>query len=117
MESKRLRSNALTNGAYLLIDSFNGALSDFADETTVDAYDTKKKAIREVIDRVHILAKFHEDEFDANEMPPFPTDKDIQTEMSKRGKLKYVSEDGCGYTWQIIFNPSISIRNAQMAKC
>ena len=117
MESKRLRSNALTNGAYLLIDSFNGALSDFADETTVDAYDTKRTAIREVIDRVHVVAKFHEEGFDANEIPPFPTDENIQTEMSKRGKLKYVSGDGCGYTWQIIFHPLISIREAQMAKC
>ena len=40
----RTKERNMSNGAYLLIDSLEGALSDFADETIVDAYPTEEDA-------------------------------------------------------------------------
>lgn len=97
------------NGAYLLVDSFEGALSDFADETIVDAYPTEEDAIHEVVDRVHALARYHSELHAANELAEFPSDDDMLSELSRNWKLKYVSSDGCKYIWQIVFNPSVSI--------
>ena len=71
------RKHKCGSGCCLLVDRFEGALSDFADETVVDVYDTKRSAIREVKCRVHDLEKFHKDDFDASEIPPFPSDDDI----------------------------------------
>ena len=98
MDNHREKCARVSNGGCLLIDSFEGALSDFADETVVDAYDTKGMAIHEVIDRVHCLAKCHKDEFAADEIPPFPSDEDMMSELSGKWKLKYVSADGCKYS-------------------
>lgn len=99
----------MSNGAYLLVDSFEGALSDFADETMVDAYPTEEVAIHEVMDRVHCLARCHRELFTADEMAEFPSDDDMLSELSRNWKLKYVSSDGCKYVWQIVFNPGVSI--------
>lgn len=90
---------------YLILDSFEGAESDFADETVVDPYETMEAAICEVVKRVRMLAKCHEEEFAANTMPQFPSDDEMLSSLRKGGTLKYVSADGCKYTWQIIANP------------
>ncbi len=100
-----LREKRESNNGYLLIDSFEGALSDFADETVVDFYDTKIKAMHEVVDRVHYLANCHNDEFAIDEIPKFPSDKEVMTALLWNGKLKYVAGDGGKYTWQIVENP------------
>ena len=95
----------MSNGGYLLIDSFEGAVSDFAGETVVDLYGSKRTAMLEVVNRVRCLARFHKEEFDANVMPQFPTDDEMLSSLRERGKLKYFSADGCKYTWQIIASP------------
>jgi len=94
-----------TQSGYLILDSFEGAESDFADETVVDAYKAREAAIREVMKRVRLLAQCHEEEFAANAMPQFPSDEEMLLSLRERGKLKYVSADGCKYTWQIVANP------------
>ncbi len=95
----------MTKSRYLILDSFEGAVSDFADETVVDAYETREAAICEVVKRVRMLAKCHEEGFAANTMPQFPSDDEMLSSLREGGKLKYVSADGCKYTWQIIANP------------
>ena len=107
MVSSRAKWQGTPKGAYLLVDSFEGALSDFADETIVDAYPTKEIAVAEVMDRVHALARSHRELFTADEMVEFPSDGEILSDLSRNLKLKYVSSDGCKYIWQIIFNPNV----------
>ena len=102
MGSKQGKVTCASNGGCLLIDSFEGALSDFADETVVDAYDTKKMAVREVIDRVHYLSNCHKGLIPKEDVPPFPSDEDVVASLMENMKLKYVSGDGCRYKWQIV---------------
>jgi len=106
MDCDKKEHERATQSGYLILDSFEGAESDFADETVVDAYEEKVAAIREVVKRVRLLAQFHEEEFDADAVPQFPSDEEILLSLRERGKLKYVSAYGCKYTWQIVTNPT-----------
>ena len=97
------------NGAYLLIDSFEGALSDFADETIADVYPTEEEAIAETMERVTVLAKYHRGLFSTDNVIDAFMHRDLRTELSTEGRVKYVSEDGCRYTWQIMPAPVTSL--------
>ena len=91
---------------YLLIDSFEGALSDFADETIVDSYQTEEEAIAETMERVTVLAKYHRGLFATDKVIDAFMYRDLRTELSTEGRVKYVSEDGCRYTWRIMPAPT-----------
>ncbi len=87
------RKRRAPDAGYLLIDSFEGAMSDFADETIADVYPTEEEAIAETMERVMVLANYH---------------RDLRTELSTNGRVKYVSDDGCRYSWQIMPAPIAS---------
>ena len=53
------RKRRAPDAGYLLIDSFEGALSDFADETIANVYPTEEEAIAETMERVMVLANYH----------------------------------------------------------
>ncbi len=96
------------NNAYLLIDSFEGALSDFADETIADVYPTEEEAIAETMERVMVLANYHKGLFATDEVIDEFLHRDLRTELSTNGRVKYVSDDGCRYSWQIMPAPIAS---------
>ena len=91
--------------AYLLIDNFEGALSDFADETVVDFYPTEEDAISEVLDRVSALAHWHRGEFATDDVLDAFLQRDLRAELAMNGRVKYISNDGCRFTWQIMPAP------------
>ncbi len=105
MASRRMRERLMTKEQYLLVDSFEGALSDFADETVVDAYPTEEAAICETLERVSALAKWHRGEFATDDVLDAFLRRDLRSELAINGRVKYVSDDGCRYTWQILPSP------------
>lgn len=105
MDCDKKEHGRVSKSRYLILDSFEGAESDFADEMVVEAYEARDAAIREVVKRVRMLAKCHEEEFAVNTIPRFPSDEEMLLSLRERGKLKYISADGCKYSWQIIANP------------
>lgn len=103
---KSLSRRGVPKGTYLLIDNFEGALSDFADETVVDFYPTEEDAISEVLDRVSVLAHWHRGEFATDDVLDAFLQRDyLRAELAMNGRVKYISNDGCRFTWQIMPAP------------
>lgn len=100
-----LSRRGVPKGACLLIDSFEGALSDFADETVVDSYPTEEDAISEVLDRVSALAHWHRGAFATDDVLDAFLQRDLRAELAMNGRVKYISDDGCRYTWQVMPAP------------
>jgi len=102
------RKRRAPDAGYLLIDSFEGAMSDFADETIADVYPTEEEAIAETMERVMVLANYHKGLFATDEVIDEFLHRDLRTELSTNGRVKYVSDDGCRYSWQIMPAPIAS---------
>ena len=102
------RKRRAPDAGYLLIDSFEGVMSDFADETIVDVYPTEEEAIAETMERVMVLANYHKGLFATDEVIDEFLHRDLRTELSTNGRVKYVSDDGCRYSWQIMPAPIAS---------
>ena len=86
--------------AWLLVDSFVGALSDFADETVVDVFSSRSAAVREVKSRIRILESWHQDCFEPDEIT-LPSDREIDQELGTADCVKYQSSDVCRYSWKL----------------
>ena len=86
--------------SWLLVDSFVGALSDFADETVVETFSSRSAAVSEVKSRIRLLEKFHREIFEAHEVT-LPSNREVELELSKSDRVKYCSSDGCRYSWQL----------------
>ena len=108
MGNRISQKRRVSDAGYLLIDSFEGALSDFADETIADVYPTEEAAITETMERVAVLANYHKGLFTTDEVIDAFLQRDLRTELSMNSRVKYVSDDGCRYTWQIMPVPITS---------
>ena len=86
------------NTLWLLVDSFLGALSDFADTNVVDVFASRGAAVREVKSRIRILEKYHRECFEVHEVM-LPSNDEIGRELRKSDCVKYTSSDGCRYSW------------------
>ena len=86
--------------AWLLVDSFVGALSDFADETVVDVFSSRAVAVREVKSRIRILESWHQGCFEPDEIT-IPSNREIDQALDKVECVKYQSSDGCRYSWRL----------------
>ena len=93
-----------SNPAWLLVDSFVGAFSDFADETVVDVFSLRSAAVREVKSRIRILESWHQGCFEPDEIT-LPSNREIDRELGSADCVKYQSSDGCRYSWRL-FNLS-----------
>lgn len=89
-----------SNPAWLLVDSFVGALSDFADEAVVDVFSSRLAAVREVKSRIRILESWHHGCFEPDEIK-LPSNREIDRAMDKVDCVKYQSSDGCRYSWRL----------------
>jgi len=80
---------------YVLVDSFHGRLSDFADEEVYSVFKSCQSAAREVVRRFRLLASESPGQFDdCNE-------NDILYKLLESGKCEVTSQDGCEYSWRI----------------
>lgn len=86
--------------AWLLVDSFVGALSDFADETVVDMFSSRSTAVREVKSRIRILESWHQGYFGLDEIT-LPSNREVDQQLDKEKCVKYQSSDGCRYSWRL----------------
>ena len=86
--------------AWLLVDSFVGALSDFADETVVDVFSSRSAAVREVKSRIRILESWHQSCFEPDAIT-LPSNREIDRELDSADCMKYQSSDGCRYSWRL----------------
>ena len=86
--------------SWLLVDSFVGHLSDFADETVVDVFASRAAAVREVKSRIRILEAYHRECFEAKEVT-LPSNDEIGRELRELDCVKYTSSDGCRYSWSL----------------
>lgn len=93
-----VRKNA--KSAWLLVDSFVGALSDFADETAVDVFSSRSAAVREVKSRIRILESWHQGCFEPDAIM-LPSNREIDRELDSADCVKYQSSDGCRYSWKL----------------
>ena len=85
-----------TEGRVLLIHDFQGAASDFADETSCTVCDSRAHAVAEVIEGIQIVQANNADWF-----KPLSLSK-IQAHFKKSSRLRIVSKDKCVYTWAIV---------------
>ena len=67
------------NTSWVLVDSFVGALSDFADTTVVDVFASRAAAVREVKFRIRLLEDCHREFFVAHEIK-LPSNGEIDRE-------------------------------------
>ena len=86
------------NTSWVLVDSFVGALSDFADTTVVDVFASRAAAVSEVKSRIRLLEDCHREFFEAHEIK-LPSNGEIGRELRKVDCVKYCSSDGCRYSW------------------
>ena len=86
------------NASWLLVDSFVGARSDFADTTVVDSFDSRAAAVREVKSRIRILEENHRDFFEEDDIT-LPSNDEIGQALREADCVKYTSSDGCRYSW------------------
>lgn len=86
------------NTSWLLVDSFVGALSDFADTTVVDVFASRSAAVREVKSRIRTLEENHRDFFEEDEIT-LPSNDEIGQSLREADCVKYTSSDGCRYSW------------------
>ena len=86
--------------AWLLVDSFVGARSDFADETVVDVFSSRSVAVRKVKSRIRILESWHKGCFDLGEIT-LPSNLEVDRQLDNGGCVKYHSSDGCRYSWSL----------------
>ena len=85
---------------WLLVDTFVGALSDFADEAVIDVFSSRSAAVREVKSRIRILESWHQGCFEPDEIK-LPSNREIDRAMDKVDCVKYQSSDGCRYSWRL----------------
>ena len=95
-----LKAQGVTSRAstWLLVDSFVGALSDFADTIVVDRFASRSAAVREVKSRIRILEENHRDFFEEDEIT-LPSNDEIGQSLREANCVKYTSSDGCRYSW------------------
>lgn len=108
MASRTRRMHTASKSGCLLVDTFEGALSDFADETIVDSYPTEDAAIEEVMERVDVISQNHRGMFATDDAIDAFASRDIRSELKRKGWVRYISEDGCRYVWRIVPAPSVS---------
>ena len=80
----------------LLVHDFQGAASDFADETSCTVCDSRAQAVARVLEGVRIIQANNAGYFE-----PMGTRK-IQAHFKKSSRLRIVSTDNCVYTWAIV---------------
>ena len=86
--------------SWLLVDSFVGALSDFADTTVVEMFSSRSAAVREVKSRIRILEKWHAGWFEPHDIT-LPSNREIDIKLRTTDCVRYCSSDGCRYSWQL----------------
>lgn len=85
-----------TKGIVLLIHDFQGAESNFADETSCTVCDSRAQAVAEVIEGLQIVQGNNAGYFE----PMSP--RKVQAHFKKSRRLQIVSKDNCVYTWAIV---------------
>ena len=85
-----------TEGRVFLIHDFQGAASDFADETSCTVCDSRALAVAQVMDGIQVIQANNAAYFE----PMSP--RKIQAHFKKSSRLRIVSKDNCVYTWAII---------------
>lgn len=80
---------------FVLISSFKGFLSSFADETVRRVYDSEAKAIEAAAENLWFIRENNRGYFD-------PLRREAFVRRLKRDRMvTVVSRDGCRYSWRI----------------
>lgn len=79
----------------ILVDSFRGSRSDFADEEVYSVFRSRQSAVHEVVRRFRLLVSESPDQFDDC------SENDISHQLLESGKCELTSQDGCEYSWRI----------------
>ena len=85
----------------LLFYDFQGAMSDFADETSCTVCDSRAQAVKQVMEGIQIIQANNTGYFE----PLSP--RKIQMHFKKFSRLRIVSSDNCVYTWAIVDGSAI----------
>ena len=101
-----MNSMSKTRGIVLLIHDFQGAASDFADETSCTVCDSRAQAVAEVIEGLQVVQGNNAGYFE-----PMSSRK-VQAHFKKSSRLRITSKDSCVYTWAIVEGDAI--RSSQL---
>lgn len=80
---------------YVLVDSFKGGVSDFADEVVYSIFGSRKAAVKSIVQRISLIYGENPDQFGC-----LNTD-DIERHFVSSDSLKIFSADGCEYMWKM----------------
>jgi len=83
------------SGQCVLVDSFRGSMSSFADEEVYSVFRSRQSAVREVVRRFRLLVSENLNQFNDCDK------KKIAQELFETGKCDVISNDGCEYSWRI----------------
>ena len=86
----------MANNRVLLIHDFQGAIPDFADETSCIVCESRVQAVAQVVEGIQIIQANN-----AGYFKPM-TPRKIQAHFKKSSRLRIVSKDNCVYTWAIV---------------